>query len=106
MMVLPEQSLAVTTGDGFGKILIWKMSNWNLETVIDAHQNSILGLVLLNNDIICSSSYDKTFKIWRWKKKECLMSVQAHTQEIEIIVSFKANQLISAGRDHKIIIWE
>ena len=57
----------ILTGDGSKAIKQWKIEGDNLILISskeNTHQNSILSLLKLGNNLIASGSRDKTIRIW------------------------------------------
>ncbi|XP_027154681.1 protein JINGUBANG-like [Coffea eugenioides] len=69
------------------------------------HADTISGLAV-NDGLIYSVSWDKSFKIWRISDLSCLESVKAHSDAINAIVVCANGLIYTASSDGTIKIWQ
>jgi WD40 repeat protein len=95
--------------DAFMRTWDWKAQKLLKE--VPAHNFAIYDLLLMQNDeVLVSCSFDKTIKIWdphnltihtRLEKKQ-----GGHTHAVNRLAKISEKQFISVGDDRKIIVWE
>ncbi|CAD8060835.1 unnamed protein product [Paramecium primaurelia] len=107
-----QQSDQLISGDSGGSIVIWSRNNnyqWNSSQKIKGHSYGINCLILNNNeDLIISSSSDKTIKFWI-KQNEwlCQQTITDHTSSVyQISLNDQQDKVISCSSDYKILVIE
>ncbi|CAD8213521.1 unnamed protein product [Paramecium pentaurelia] len=107
-----QQSDQLIFGDSGGSIVIWSRNNyyqWNSSQTIKGHNYGINCLILNNNeDLIISSSSDKTIKFWI-KQHEwlCQQTITDHTSSVyQISLNDQQDKDISCSSDYKILVIE
>ncbi|XP_018806954.2 protein JINGUBANG-like [Juglans regia] len=69
------------------------------------HCDAISGLVV-NEDLMYSASWDKSFKIWNISENRCLESVKAHEDAMNAVVVFGNGTVYTASVDGCNKVWE
>lgn len=70
------------------------------------HMGPISSLAInASNDIIYSSSLDKTVKVWRISDFKCIETIQAHSEPINAIISAHDGVLYTASDDATVRVW-
>ncbi|CAD8137793.1 unnamed protein product [Paramecium octaurelia] len=107
-----KHSNQLLSGDTTGTILIWSSNNnnqWNCSLTLKQHKSGINCLIMNNNeDIIISSSNDKTIKFWM-KQNEwiCQQTINEHKHQVyQLSLNDKQNKVISCGWDQLILVIE
>ena len=84
------------------------LSNWKLFIILDGHGSNftIRKIININENLIASSSDDKTIKIWDWNQGTCLKSIESHEGHVYAIELLNYKTIISGGLDKKICLWQ
>ncbi|KAG6686371.1 hypothetical protein I3842_11G013900 [Carya illinoinensis] len=69
------------------------------------HCDAVSGLVV-NEDLMYSASWDKSFKIWNISENRCLESVKAHEDAVNAIAVSGNGTVYTASADGCIRVWE
>lgn len=77
----------------------------HLNKEIDAHKGSVLALLQLKNNKICSGSLDRTIKIWDDQTYANTLSFNGHVDSIYTIIE-RENCIVSGSKDAMIIEWK
>ncbi|CAD8214520.1 unnamed protein product [Paramecium pentaurelia] len=107
-----QQSNQLISGDSGGSIVIWSRNNnyqWNSSQTINGHSSYINCLILnKNEDLIISSSGDKTIKFWiKQNEWNCQQTITDHTSSVyQISLNDQQDKVISCGSDNKILVIE
>ena len=104
----------IATGSYDKLIKIWKISQYNSEILLiselSGHEDSILFLKYINdNNKLISTSKDKTLRIWDIKYLNCIQTLRYHNSSVLSCSYNPLNnpyEIISAGDDKIIVIWE
>lgn len=68
------------------------------------HADAVSGLAV-GNDLICSVSWDKSFKIWRPSDLRCLESVKSHDDAVNAVVVSVDGTIYTGSADRRIRVW-
>lgn len=70
------------------------------------HMGPITSLAInISDDVLYSSSVDKSVKIWRISDFKCIETIQAHTEPINSIIAADDGLLYTASDDATIKVW-
>ncbi|XP_059638897.1 protein JINGUBANG-like [Cornus florida] len=69
------------------------------------HVDAISGLVI-NDGLIYSASWDKSFKVWKMSDQRCLESIKAHDDAVNAVAVSGDSLVYTASADGKIRVWE
>jgi len=87
-------------------IIIWNTTNWQVIFKLKGHNNTVSTLVLLNNEIFASASWDRTIIFWNiltGNKIKTLLN--AHDDQIWSLEKLENGLFASGSKDHTIKIW-
>ena len=88
-------------------INLWEIKNNN---IIEKNKinniNTIYCLCKISEEIFCSSSSDKTIKIWDFKTMNLLNTLIGHNDAVYSIIKLKNEKLYSCSADKTIKIWD
>ena len=60
---------------------------------------------LLDNNLLVSSSWDSTVKIWNLITKTCIQTLEGHTNIVWDVIQMGTGDLVSCSSDGDIIVW-
>ena len=72
---------------------------------IEAHDNAIYSLVLLEDGRIATCSGDKKIKVFNLTDYKCDMTLEGHTDTVTYISQLDNGKLISCSRDRSFKVW-
>ena len=110
----PEHLMISGSSDKF--IKIWNYGSECIHT-LKGHDDYIRCVISLNENTIASGSADKTVKIWNWRElntntqnqkdsSSCIKTLNGHTDTVNSIICLNESQIVSAGLDRLIKIWD
>ncbi|XP_052205354.1 protein JINGUBANG-like [Diospyros lotus] len=68
------------------------------------HQDTVSGLAV-NDNLVCSISWDKSLKIWKVSDFHCTQSLKAHDDAINAVVVSADGTIYTGSADRRIKIW-
>ena len=91
-------------------ILFLRIPNLSEEFTLQGHTGyiwSIIHLKKYNMSYIASASQDKTIKIWNFIDKQCVMTLEGHTNWVTSLCTYDPDPLLlfSLSYDHNIFVW-
>nr|GEV30051.1 protein JINGUBANG [Tanacetum cinerariifolium] len=69
------------------------------------HQDAVSGLSVVNDELMCSVSWDKYLKIWSNTSFKCVESVKAHDDAINAVVVARDGTIYTGSADQRIKVW-
>ncbi|KVH88938.1 protein JINGUBANG [Cynara cardunculus var. scolymus] len=69
------------------------------------HQDAVTGLAVINDNLMCSVSWDKYLKIWKTSNFRCVESIKAHDDAINAVVVAADGTIYTGSADHRIKVW-
>ncbi|KAK4715983.1 hypothetical protein R3W88_014321 [Solanum pinnatisectum] len=68
------------------------------------HHDAVSGLAV-NENLMCSVSWDRCLKIWGGSKLRCIESIKAHDDAINAVVVGKDGTIFTGSADKRIRVW-
>lgn len=113
MVLTQNGEYIISGGAGYDKVKsainIWVFKNGNiLRSIKNAHSGGISSLALsTTGEIITSSSYDKTIKIWDFSSGKCNQRLKGFKEVPKtLIVTPNGKYIISGFNDGNVMIWK
>lgn len=99
------------TGGKDAHISIWEWRSNRRLKHIPAHNFAVYDFLLMdNNKILVSASFDKTIKLWDAKTMQIIMRLEkrdgGHSHVVNRLVKINEEQFLSVGDDRQLILWE
>ena len=71
------------------------------------HEKSICCIIKISPDIIATSSYDNSIKVWDLNKKDCEFTLYGHDSPVFCILILRDGRLISGSgsKDKALKVW-
>jgi WD40 repeat protein len=98
----------LASGLGSGKINIYDIiNNGSLISILVGHTNSfgVKDLILLSNDLLASSSGDRSIRIWNLTTNSTKFILQGHTERVDGLKLVSCDILASGSSDNSITLW-
>jgi len=83
----------------------WSLKGATVLKTYRGHSNTVLQVIELKSDVIVSSSWDKTVKIWRASTAECLHTLNQHTGAVYGLVKLPGGYFASGSKDQTLRVW-
>ncbi len=97
----------VACGTSRGDISVYELDSEQLRISVHDHEDAVLSLAWLAEDLIVSASSDKTIRLWDLSRQQQLRSIVAHDAEVFAIEVLPGlNQFISVGADNTLRLWD
>ena len=81
-------------------IIIWDYNEKKEINRIEAHDDCVLTLIKLKNELLCSGGADSLIKVWNWKNGKCIYKFEGFRTWIRDICQFNDNTiLICSGNE-------
>jgi WD40 repeat protein len=98
----------LASGLGTGQINIYDIiNNGSLISILVGHSlsNEINDLILLSNDLLASSSGDRSIRIWNLTTNSTKFILQGHTERVDGLKLVSCDILASGSSDFSIKLW-
>lgn len=95
----------IISGSADKTLRIWDIEKEKNTKILRGHTETVTCCIYIN-DVIISGSKDKTVKVWDIKKAEVIYNYTSHTSAVRCLNYINNNQIVSAGDDSIIRIWE
>jgi WD40 repeat protein len=101
----PKGKVVATACDD-GKVRVWWSHNGELFWTFDAHPGGAFGVAVSNTHLVVTSGADGTAKVWNFKTKELVTSLEGHADTVgAVALSWDSNTLATASDDGTVCIW-
>ena len=88
-------------------IRLWDMATFATKFILEGHENAVIGLKLIENYILASSSEDQTIKLWNINDGTLIRTLSGHTHSILWgIDKYNSQILLSGSLDQTIKVWD
>ncbi len=110
-LALLTNGFYLASGLASGVILIYNINNGSLVFSFQGHTNKVNDLVFLNNnDLLASSSDDKTVRIWNLTKSnnvqyDIVFNLTGHSSNVQGLKLVSSDLLASGSSDKTVILW-
>jgi WD40 repeat protein len=89
-----------------GKINIYDINNnGSLISILVGHTVDVNDLILLSNDLLASSSGDRSIRIWNLTTNSTKFILQGHTERVDGLKLVSCDILASGSSDNSIKLW-
>lgn len=105
-IIFDETNNQVIFGSQDGKLRFVEINHYNLIHELEAHQDGVGSLLLIDNEVLISGGKDAHLKFWDLKSMTNFKSIPAHNFMIYDILRLNQHHFITASRDKTIKIWE
>ena len=96
----------LAAGLGSGQISIYNINNGgSLVFTLTGHTSYVLDLALINSDLLASSSYDFTVRIWNLTTNTNKFILNGHTNQVYGLNLVSSDTLASGSADKTIKLW-
>uniref|UniRef100_A0A1I8AMT8 WD_REPEATS_REGION domain-containing protein n=1 Tax=Steinernema glaseri TaxID=37863 RepID=A0A1I8AMT8_9BILA len=100
----------IVTGSGDCTIKIFSISDLTCIQSLSGHESAVLKVAFVNNGHqLVSGDGDGLLKVWSLDNSECTKTIDAHYSKLwglEVLDTPETTQIVSAGADGRIIVWE
>lgn len=106
LIVLNDSRLV--SGSLDNTIVIWKEGpkhQFLIEKILEGHSNSVISLSEMLNNILCSSSVDKTLRLWKLSSMKCYKILHGHEDSVLVSLQLQNEFIVSGADDRTIRIW-
>jgi WD40 repeat protein len=110
-LALLSNGYYLASGLATGVIFIYNINNGSLVFTLQGHTNQVNDLLLLNNnDLLASSSNDKTVRIWNLTKSnnvqyKLMYNLTGHLDNVQGLKLISSDLLASGSSDNTIKLW-
>lgn len=102
----------IVSGSRDKTLIVWQLTREQgtygfPKKVLEGHQHIVSDCVIsMDGQFGLSSSWDKTLKLWNLSTGQCTRTFQQHTADVmSVAFSLDNRQIVSAGRDKNIMLW-
>jgi WD40 repeat protein len=88
-----------------GDINIYNINDGNLVSSLKGHTSWVYDLVQISDELLASSSYDRTVRIWNLTTNTCKFILIGHTSSVEGLKQITSNILASGSVERTIKLW-
>jgi len=103
---LLNTNIHLAAGLGNGVINIYNINNGNLVSSLKGHTSYVFDLVQLSDDLLASSSLDKTVRVWNLTTNTCKFILKGHTDQVYGLKQITSSILASGSLDSTIKLWD
>jgi WD40 repeat protein len=98
-----ENNILAGTSDN--NIVLWNINDQNYKYIFIGHSGWVNSLTKCNDEIFASASNDKTIRIWNYKEKQIINTINTDSSVLSLI-KLKDGKLCSSENDSLIKIWD
>ncbi len=99
----------IAIGTGAGKVVLWNMQEARREQILSQFEHSIGRLAFLPNDVLIMAEKASTNKavcnIYGWQGGD-IFKLGAHIGPVTAIEAVANQQVLTTGRDKKLVLWD
>ena len=99
-------NIHLAAGLSYGDINIYKINDGNLVSSLKGHRSDVNDLVQISDELLASSSRDKTVSIWNLTTNTCKFNLTGHTNGVFGLKQITSNILASGSIDKTINLWD
>ena len=103
---LLNTNIHLAAGLGNGDINIYNINDGNLVSSLKGHTSNVYDLVQISNELLASSSLDKTVRIWNLTNNTCKFTLTGHTSGVIGLKQITPSILASGSWDKTIKLWD
>jgi WD40 repeat protein len=103
---LLNNNIRVAAGLESGDINIYNISDGNLVSSLKGHTSYVFDLVQISDELLASSSWDKTVRIWNLTTNTCKFILTGHTDSVYGLKQITPSILGSGSLDQTIKLWD
>jgi WD40 repeat protein len=100
-----EINLAAGLDSNLNKIYIYNVNTGNLISSLNGHTGGIVDTILMNNNLMASSSADLSVRIWDLTTNTCKFILIGHTAQVNGLKIITPDILASGSFDQTIKLW-
>jgi WD40 repeat protein len=105
LKLLNDASSSMAIGLQSGEIKIFNVISGQLIYTFQAHSTYVFDLVLINSNLLASSSADKTIRLWNLPSFTCKFNLTGHTDRVRGLKQISFDILASGSWDATIKLW-
>ncbi len=102
---LLNTNIHLSAGVGYD-INIYNINDGHLVSSLKGHTSLVRDLVQLSADLLASSSFDETVRIWSLTTNTCKFILKGHTDRVFGLKQITPNILASGSKDTTIKLWD
>jgi WD40 repeat protein len=99
-------NIHLVTGLGNGDINIYNINDGNLVSSLKGHTSDVRDLVQISDELLASSSSDKTVRIWNLTNNMCKFILTGHKNWVRGLKQITPSILASGSGDGTIKLWD
>jgi WD40 repeat protein len=103
---LLNTNIHLAAGLESGDINIYNINDGNLVSSLKGHTNRVRDLVQISANLLASSNWDKTVRIWDLTTNTCKFILTGHTNQVYGLKQITPNILASGSSDTTIKLWD
>jgi WD40 repeat protein len=103
---LLNTNIHLAAGLSNGDINIYNINDGNLVSSLKGHTIDVKDLVQLSDDLLASSSLDRTVRIWNLTTNTCKFILTGHTNWVRGLKQITPSILASGSSDKTIKLWD
>ncbi len=92
-------------GDSMGDISIFDINAGTLISTLQGHNKSVSDLEVIGSDLLASSSWDLTIRIWNLTRNDCKFVLLGHSSEVLGLKMLSLDVLASGSYDSNVKLW-
>lgn len=97
----------IVTGGNDHIICLFSVDNPLPIGKLEGHTDTVCNLSAgLNSDVLLSSSWDKTAKLWNVSTNSCEATFEGHQAAVWAVIQLNNGNVVTGGADKNIIIWD
>jgi len=105
MCLLEFKYKYILAGTSENNIVLWNIDDQNYNYTLIGHRGWVNNLTKCNDNIFASASNDKTIRIWNYKERKIINTINTDSDVLSLI-KLKDGKLCSSENDCLIKIWD
>ncbi len=106
LQLLSASRTFLLSGQADGSLKVWDLTTGQSDSERRNHSDRVTDLVLINDELIASASWDKKILIWNTTSRNVMYTLTGHTGKVTSLKVLSSTLIASGSTDNTSKIWD